>query len=80
MRNANQQAKLYRRKYKEVDRQKKLHAPIVPDLNHERLDRVMRCLDGEFNYVLVARSKVARGIQLYHWRRGWDSFLNVKNL
>ena len=54
MRNANQQAKLYRRKYKEVDRQKKLHAPIVPDLNHARLDRMMRCLDGEFNSVLVA--------------------------
>jgi hypothetical protein len=34
MRNANQQAKLYRRKDKKIDRQKKLHAPIVPDLNH----------------------------------------------
>ena len=60
MRNANQQAKLYRRKYKEVDRQKKLHAPIVPDLNHARLDRMMLCLDGEFNSVLVAKPKASR--------------------
>jgi hypothetical protein len=54
VRNANQQAKLYCRKDKEIDRQKKLHAPIVPDLNHARLDRMMQCLDGEFNSVLVA--------------------------
>jgi hypothetical protein len=42
VRNANQQAKLYRRKDKKIDRQNKLHAPIVPDLNHARLDRMMR--------------------------------------
>ena len=73
MGNANQQAKLHRRKYKEVDRQKKLHAPIVPDLNHARLDRMMRCLDGEFNSVLVAKPKAPREIHLCSWRRGWDS-------
>ena len=33
---------------------------------------MMRCLDGEFNSILVARSKVASGIQHYRWRRGWD--------
>jgi hypothetical protein len=53
VRNANQQAKLYRRKDKKIDRQKKLHAPIVPDLNHVRLDRMMQCQDDEFNSALV---------------------------
>jgi hypothetical protein len=66
VRNANQQAKLYRRKDKKIDRQKKLHAPIVPDLNHARLDRMMRCLDGEFNSVLVAGGEGGLGIKYTH--------------
>ncbi len=41
---------------------------------------MMRCLDGEFNSILVARSKVARGIQLYRWRRGWDELTIKKAL